>query len=320
MPIPDDTREFIPGNVKFRDEGESTTYWIRDKTVHWRPYPIRGADVATFRFYLGDFAKDRKNCYCRNKRLTGGTPATFRALNFNFATDGHFVWALGGKVQDADAETFVVCDDGVEYQGSGSRIPNGYGKDKDRVFYSDFQGQPKWVRKASPASFVSFNDTFFGKDENFVFVGYATISKARVEHWKRIGGTYSKDDRRVFHGNTEMKEVDLDSFRVIVTESSNLAKDKRHCYWGSRIIDPAEFDSILKKDFQQISLNPRWLTSTVVDLCKFIKEEFAYDRLPILADALMDAGCDDDKIIARCRLAESHPLGCWVVDLLLAEQ
>ena len=46
----------------------------------------------------------------------------------------------------------------------------------------------------------------------------------------------------------------------------------------------------------------------------FAKEE---DVLPVLADALMDAGCDDDCILGHCRNAEVHCRGCWVVDRLL---
>ncbi len=41
--------------------------------------------------------------------------------------------------------------------------------------------------------------------------------------------------------------------------------------------------------------------------------------MPILADALMDAGCDNDEIIKYCRSEGQHVRGCWVVDLLLGK-
>jgi hypothetical protein len=66
--------------------------------------------------------------------------------------------------------------------------------------------------------------------------------------------------------------------------------------------------------------DPRWLTSTVVDLAKVIYEERAFDRLPILADALMDAGCDEDELLKHCRCDVPHARGCWVVDLLLGRR
>ena len=43
-----------------------------------------------------------------------------------------------------------------------------------------------------------------------------------------------------------------------------------------------------------------------------------FGAMPILADALQDAGCDNDDILAHCRDANQvHVRGCWVVDLVL---
>ncbi len=39
-------------------------------------------------------------------------------------------------------------------------------------------------------------------------------------------------------------------------------------------------------------------------------------RLAILADALLDAGCDDEELIAHCRSAGPHVRGCWAIDLI----
>jgi hypothetical protein len=46
----------------------------------------------------------------------------------------------------------------------------------------------------------------------------------------------------------------------------------------------------------------------------------AFDRMPILADALQDDGCEDTDILAHCRGAGPHVRGCWVVDLVLGKQ
>jgi hypothetical protein len=71
--------------------------------------------------------------------------------------------------------------------------------------------------------------------------------------------------------------------------------------------------------FRPVAVNPSWLTSTVLALAGGIYEERAFDRLPILADALMDAGCDDEQVLTHCRDAGPHVRGCWVVDLLLGK-
>jgi hypothetical protein len=67
------------------------------------------------------------------------------------------------------------------------------------------------------------------------------------------------------------------------------------------------------------SMLPRWRTADVVGLARAAYEDGAFVRLPMLADALMDAGCDDDAILAHCRGSGPHARGCWVVDLVLAK-
>jgi hypothetical protein len=44
--------------------------------------------------------------------------------------------------------------------------------------------------------------------------------------------------------------------------------------------------------------------------------ETAYDRAPILADALLDAGCPDEALVAHLRADISHGRGCWALDLI----
>lgn len=244
-----DTREYTLG-LTFRDEDLTTLYWLNDGKICYRHYPIRGADADSFRFYLGSFAKDRKHCYCTFSRLAGGNAATFRALNYTYATDGQSVWTLGGRIKDADAESFIVCDDGSYDIGRNLRVPHGFGKDKDRVFFYDYDGKPNWVRKASPQSFVSLSDGHFGQDEQFVFFGAVTLPKAKVQQWRKLGGYYSTDDTRVFYANREIKDADVASFEVIRSpipsrDFIQAAKDRNHYYSNDRIVDLREFEDHL---------------------------------------------------------------------------
>ncbi|MBY0524503.1 MAG: hypothetical protein K2R98_13955 [Gemmataceae bacterium] len=50
-------------------------------------------------------------------------------------------------------------------------------------------------------------------------------------------------------------------------------------------------------------------------LAQGIYAERTFDLLPILADALEDAGCADTGILKHCRQPGDHARGCWVVDL-----
>jgi hypothetical protein len=63
-----------------------------------------------------------------------------------------------------------------------------------------------------------------------------------------------------------------------------------------------------------------WDNGTVCKLAQAIYEERTFERLPVLADALEDAGCDDADILTHCRGDGSHVRGCWVVDLLLGKE
>jgi len=63
----------------------------------------------------------------------------------------------------------------------------------------------------------------------------------------------------------------------------------------------------------------RWNDGTIRKLAQSIYDERAFDRLPILADALEDAGCDNADILTHCRGPNEHVRGCWVVDLLLGK-
>ena len=77
---------------------------------------------------------------------------------------------------------------------------------------------------------------------------------------------------------------------------------------------------IFGNPFRPIAPDPAWLTSNVVELARAIYDERAFDRLPILADALMDEGCDSEAILSHCRSPGPHVRGCWVVDLLLGKE
>jgi hypothetical protein len=77
---------------------------------------------------------------------------------------------------------------------------------------------------------------------------------------------------------------------------------------------------IFGNPFRPVTIDPKWLNSIAVDLAAAIYNERAFDRMPILADALMDAGCDNEEVIGHCRSKRTHVRGCWVVDLLLDKE
>ena len=72
--------------------------------------------------------------------------------------------------------------------------------------------------------------------------------------------------------------------------------------------------------FRPVTVDPSWLTSDVRLLASGIYQDGAFDRMPILADALQDAGCTNDDILNHCRQPGAHVRGCWAIDLLLGKK
>jgi hypothetical protein len=64
----------------------------------------------------------------------------------------------------------------------------------------------------------------------------------------------------------------------------------------------------------------RWNDETVPRIARSVYEEHRFGKLPILHDALLDAGCDDQDILDHCQAPGPHVRGCWVLDLLLGKE
>jgi hypothetical protein len=78
------------------------------------------------------------------------------------------------------------------------------------------------------------------------------------------------------------------------------------------------FDLLLSRP---VAFDADWKTSTAVALAQQMYDSRDFSTMPILADALQDAGCDSDDILNHCRDPEQpHVRGCWVVDLVLGKE
>jgi hypothetical protein len=77
---------------------------------------------------------------------------------------------------------------------------------------------------------------------------------------------------------------------------------------------------IFGNPFRPVTFNPAWRTGNVTAIAQAIYEERRFTDLPILADALEEAGCTSEDILAHCRGGGEHTRGCWVVDLALGKE
>jgi hypothetical protein len=65
---------------------------------------------------------------------------------------------------------------------------------------------------------------------------------------------------------------------------------------------------------------PGWQEGIIPSLAQRIYDDRAFDRLPILADALEEAGCTDAAVLGHLRSPGPHVCGCWPLDLLLGKR
>jgi hypothetical protein len=84
---------------------------------------------------------------------------------------------------------------------------------------------------------------------------------------------------------------------------------------------------VIGNPFRPVVIEAQWLTwagGTVVQLAEGIYEDRAFDRMPVLGDALEEAGCTNEHILGHCRQLPTsgveHVRGCWLVDTILARQ
>ncbi|MCE9568121.1 MAG: hypothetical protein K8U57_39465 [Planctomycetes bacterium] len=74
---------------------------------------------------------------------------------------------------------------------------------------------------------------------------------------------------------------------------------------------------IFGNPFCPVAFSPDWRTSTAIAIAQGMYVSRDFSAMPILADALQDAGCDNADILDHCRdEGQVHVRGCWVVDLV----
>ncbi len=76
---------------------------------------------------------------------------------------------------------------------------------------------------------------------------------------------------------------------------------------------------IFGNPFRPVAFALGWRTASAVALADAMYQSRDFGPMPVLADALEDAGCADADILAHCRGDGPHVRGCWVVDLVLGK-
>src|SRR5947209_5861173 len=91
-------------------------------------------------------------------------------------------------------------------------------------------------------------------------------------------------------------------------------------YSPSHPVQAALLRDIFGNPFRPVAVEPSWLTPPVVGLAKAIYDGRLFGDLPVLADALEEAGCGDRELLGHCRGVGPHALGCWALDLFTGRE
>jgi hypothetical protein len=94
--------------------------------------------------------------------------------------------------------------------------------------------------------------------------------------------------------------------------------ERRAAQAVERNVQASLLRDIFGNPFRPVAFSPEWRTDTALSLAKQMYDAREFSAMPILADALQDAGCDNEGLLSHCRdTAQPHVRGCWVVDAVL---
>jgi len=161
-----------------------------------------------------------------------------------------------------------------------------------------------------------------------------------ADYWERLPELDRKDLRRLvelgalsasaleggeWRVNEKVRHQLQAAAEIVYRATSPSIDERRGRDWLARANEAVEWPGpwllhcVFGNPFRPVTLDPRSRTADVLGLARGAYEDRAFDRLPLLADALMDAGCDDEQVLAHCRSEGPHVRGCWVVDLVLEQ-
>ncbi len=105
--------------------------------------------------------------------------------------------------------------------------------------------------------------------------------------------------------------------RMLLQESAGCLS---HAISYGLTVPTAPIRDVFGNPFRPVAFSPELRTDTAVSLARGMYESRDFGAMPILADALQDAGCDNEDILNHCRQPGEHVRGCWVADLVLGKE
>jgi|GEM_PF-309745 len=162
-----------------------------------------------------------------------------------------------------------------------------------------------------------------GEDDDDLLPSYTEYCENHPEKIELIRWNRREFEQALGHYDEDFEE----GFRRCVIMAMLAAEERTHIWYAGREAMVAECKTqanilrdIFGNPFRSLSVASVWRTDTVLSLARAMYTSRDFSAMPILADALQDAGCDNDDILNHCRGGGTHVRGCWVVDSLLGKE
>jgi hypothetical protein len=151
-----------------------------------------------------------------------------------------------------------------------------------------------------------------------------------IEHAKKLALSNAANAAYdTLHKNPRRAAEDTAAFAVhaiawdwlVANHPEQLPNYPREVGNSERLYQVLLLSDIFGNPFHPVFFDRAWRSDTAVSLAKHIYESREFSAMPILSDALQDAGCDNADVLNHCRDEKAtHVRGCWVVDLVLGKE
>jgi hypothetical protein len=115
-------------------------------------------------------------------------------------------------------------------------------------------------------------------------------------------------------------EASARAYRANLSDAA-IQQARAEALWAERREQCHLVREVFGNPFRPVTFSPSWRTDTAMSLAKQMYESREFSAMPILADALQDAGCDSDELLNHLRdTTAAHVRGCWALDLVLGKE
>jgi len=163
-------------------------FWGEDgKKFFYMNREMKGVDAASFRVILGNYARDKKYVYFRDKIVPDADPNKFHAYNADSGRTDRFIYHQTRKVK------------GVFHPPSFKQVRGRFWKDRSYVYY----GKPRLVMGrlpgADPAS-VRVLNRYYAADKKSVYYMDRLVPGASPALARSIPGSYRETEETIRYG------------------------------------------------------------------------------------------------------------------------